>query len=147
MQYTDARRNAIHRRQMQRDATQESMSYCEPAFSRLQGLSARAERGQCFEVTPPLSAFNVAIQHPGTSKPSSRLKRPPAIVIWICNASFSSSSLNPLARSITFIPFQSMECWLFHTCSAIVDLTVSPLLQASQCSLTLVSSLRLVSPM
>ena len=87
--------------------------------------------------------------HPASRSSSlvSLLRRSSAGVIWMWMASFGSSSLGCLAMSTTMVSSHLMVWWSFHACSAIADFSRVPFQQASRCSLSLVSSLLLVSPM
>ena len=87
-----------------------------------------------------------AVQQPGTSSPPSRLKRSSTGVIWMCKASFTNNSC-PLPWSNTVVSSQWIGWWCSHACSATAEFSIIPLSQASRCSFSLVSSLRLVSPM
>ena len=68
-----------------------------------------------------------------------------AVVMWMRRASLSGSSPGPLAVATTVASSDLMEWWSFQACSATVELCSIPLWQASQWSLSLVSSLFLVT--
>ena len=99
------------------------------------------------ESAPPPICFIVAVQQPGSSNPSSLLKRWSEGVMRICRASLIFSSLVLLAWSMMVVSPHLMTCWVFQECSATADVSVSAFLCASLCSFSLVSSLRVVSPM
>ena len=109
------------------------------------GYTSLEVKGRWGLLLPPCLLIT-AVQQPGTSSPPSRLKRSSEGVIWMCRASFTNSSC-PLLWSSTVVSSQWIEWWFSHTCSATVDFSIIPLSQASRCSFSLVSSLRLVSPM
>ena len=77
---------------------------------------------------------------------ASQLKSSSEGVICMCRASFTNSSC-PLPWSSTVVSSQWIRWWFSHTCSTTADFSVIPLSQASWCSFSLVSSLRLVSLM
>ena len=85
------------------------------------------------------SALIMETQHPGNSVPISLFK--PGCNNPMCNASFNTSSILPLALSTIRVPSHSMLCWFCHACSAIADFSSSPLEHASLCSAILVSIL------
>ena len=124
------------------------LSYaCEP--HQLQSLFARdlsVGVGPARLVVPSC-LLRAATQHPGSSSPVSLLRRSSAGVIWMWMASLSNSSLGCLAMSTTAVSSHLMVWWSFHACSATADFSSVPFRQASWCSLSLVSSLLLVSPM
>ena len=124
------------------------LSYtCEP--HQLQSLFARdlsVGVGPARLVVPSC-LLRAATQHPGSSSPASLLRRSSAGVIWMWMASLSNSSLGCLAMSTTAVSSHLMVWWSFHACSATADFSSVPFRQASWCSLSLVSSLLLVSPM
>ena len=76
----------------------------------------------------------------------SQLKRSSIGVIWMCKASFTNNSC-PLPCSSTVVSSQWIGWWYSHAGSATADFSIIPLSRASQCSFSLVSILRLVSPM
>ena len=92
------------------------------------------------ELTPPPNFFMVAIQQPGNSYPSSQLSLLLVVVFWMYKTSFTLSWTGLLALSSTLVPSQFTWCCWSHWCSAMAHFPVSPLLHASVCSLTRVSS-------
>ena len=105
------------------------------------------EAGVRVEFAPPPICFNVAVQQPGSSNPSSLFRRRSEGVMRICRASLIFNSLVHLAWSRMVVSSHLMACWVFQECSATADASVSAFLCASLCSFSLVSSLRMVSPM
>ena len=98
-------------------------------------------------MAPPLNfRFNVN-QQSGSSYPPSLLKRESAGVDCMQRASFITSSMVWLARCKILVPLQLMGWSSALACSAIADLSVWHLTQASLCSLSLVPRRLLVSPM
>ena len=95
----------------------------------------------------PSCLLRVATQHPGRSSPVSLLRRSSTGVMLMWIASLSNSSLGCLAKSTTVVSFHLMVCWSFHAGSATADFSSVPFLQASWCSLKLVSNFLLVSLM
>ena len=73
--------------------------------------------------------LRVETQQPGSSRPTSRLKRSSSGVRWMCRASFTLNSPDLLALSITLISCHRIGWCFFHACSATADL--SPLLANS----------------
>ena len=90
-----------------------------------------------------LTLLITVVQQPGTASPPSRLKSSSTGVIWMCKASFTNNSC-PLPWSSTVVSSQWIGWRCSHACSATADFSIIPLLQASRCSFSLVSSLRLV---
>ena len=96
-------------------------------------------------IAPPCLLIT-GLQQPGTSSPPYRLKRSSTGVIWMCKASFTNNSC-PLPWSSPVVSSQWIGWWCSHACSATAEFSIIPLSQAFRCSFSLVSSLRLVSPM
>ena len=88
--------------------------------------------------------MRVGSQQPGNSSPASLLT---SASTGVRSASLIKSSLHLLALSNTEISSHNIGWWSVQACSAIADLSNSPLLHAFWCSLTLVSNLLVVSPM
>ena len=86
------------------------------------------------------------IQQLGSSSPTSLLNSSADGLSCICMASLSLRSIILSDLSIIATSSHLIGCCNPQTCSAMADLLVSPFLQASLCSLILVSSLRMVSP-
>ena len=83
----------------------------------------------------PYCLHNTAVQQPGTSSPPSWLKRSSKGIIWVCRASFTNSSC-PLPWFSTVVSSQWIGWWLSHACSATADFSITPLSQASRCSVS-----------
>ena len=107
------------------------------------GYTSLEVKGRWGLLHPPCLLIT-AVQQPGSSSPPSRLKRSSEGVIWMCRASFTNSScplpwssticgLLPVDRMV-ILPRMLRYSWRLHH---------PPL----ACSFSLVSSLRLVSPM
>ena len=116
------------------------------------GLAPRAPAWACrrralLKLAPPLSFLYVAIQQSGSSYPLSLLKRASSGVVRMLSASFMTSSMVRLARCKIFVLVQLIGWSFAHACSAMADLSVRYLVQASLCSFKRVSSRRFVSPM
>ena len=84
------------------------------------------------------------IQQLGSSSPTSLLNSSADGLSCICMASLSLSSIILSDLSIIATSSHLIGCCNPQTCSAMADLLVSPFLQASLCSLILVSSLRML---
>ena len=89
-------------------------------------------------MAPPLNFRFNANQQSGSSYPPSLLKRESAGVDCMQRASFITSSMVWLARCKILVPLQLMGWSSAQACSAIADLSVWHLTQASLCSLRLV---------
>ena len=89
----------------------------------------------CCVTRDPCSYLLVAeTQQSCSSTPPSLLKLPFLAAIWICNASFTSSSLCLLARSKTWVSCHLIGWSCLQACSAVEDFSNCPQLQASLCS-------------
>ena len=84
--------------------------------------SGYAEVGVRLVPPPPPSLCKVVIQQSGSSYPPSRLKHASSGVSLMHNASFMTSSMVLLARWMTFVSFQRIQCSSLHKCSATADL-------------------------
>ena len=84
------------------------------------------------------------IQQLGSSSPTSLLNSSADGLSCICMASLSLSSIILSDLSIIATSSHLIGCCNPQTCSAMADLLVSPFLQASLCSLILVSSLPMI---
>ena len=84
------------------------------------------------------------IQQLGSSSPTSLLNSSVDGLSCICMASLSLTSIILSDLSIIATSSHLIGCCNPLTCSAMADLLVSPFLQASLCSLILVSSLRML---
>ena len=112
------------------------------------GLALRATAWACrrralLKLAPPFSFLYVAIQQSGSSYPLSLLKRG---VVRMLGASFMTSSMVRLARCKIFVSAQLIGWSFAHACSAMADLSVRYLVQASLCSFRRAYSRRFVSP-
>ena len=95
---------------------------------------------ECRAWCVPLMPFNllyVAIQHPGSLYPSSRLKRAFSSVVHMFNDSFMTNSMVSLARRKTLVSVQLIEWSFVQACLAMADLSVRHLIHASLCSVFL----------
>ena len=116
------------------------------------GLAPHATMWACrqrglLKLAPPFNVFNVAIQQSGSSYPLSLLKRVSSGIVGMLSASFMTSSMVRLAGCKIFVLVQLIGWSFAHACSAMADLSVRHLVQASLCSFRRVSSRRFVSPM
>ena len=89
-----------------------------------------------------IMAFQMALRSTSPSQWSCSLR------FWMWNDSLIFHSLFQHARSIAFMPCQSISCGIScsWTCSAMTDLELCPSLIASQCSFFRTRSARKVSP-
>ena len=116
------------------------------------GLAPRTSVWACLrqallKLAPPFNFLNVAIQQWGSSYPLSLLKRASSGVVRMLSASYMTSSIVRLARGKIFASAQ-LTGWPFaHACSAMADLSVRHLVQASLCSFRRVSRWRFVCRM
>ena len=111
------------------------------------GLAPRATAWACrrralLKLALPFSFLNVAIQQSGSSYPLSLLKRASSGVVRMLSASVMTSSMVWLARCKIFVSAQLIGWSFAHACSAMADLSVRYLVQASLCSFRRVSSRR-----
>ena len=132
------------------DITYWEMSFLWPyitsfTVTRVCGIHGRSISG-C-PIGPAFCLLEVANQHPGSPSPVSLLRCSSTGVMMMWMGSLSNSSLGCLTMSTTVVSSHFMACWSFHACSATADFSRVPFLQASWCSLNLVSNLLLVSPM
>ena len=110
------------------------------------GLAPRETAWACrrrvlLKLAPPFSFSYVAIQQSGSSYPLSLLKRASSGVVRMLSASFMTSSMVRLARCKIFVSAQLNGLSFAHACSAMADLSVRYLVQASLCSFRLVGAL------
>ena len=79
------------------------------------GHASLEVKGRWGLLLPP--CLLITVQQPGTCSPPSWFKCSSAGIIWMCRASFTSSSC-PLLRSSTVVSSQWIGWWFSHTCSA-----------------------------
>ena len=106
----------------------------------MSGLAPRITAWACcrralLKLASPFSFFNVAIQQSGSSYPLSLLKHASSGVVHLLSASFMTSSMVRLARCKILVSAQLIGWSFTHACSAMADLSVRYLVQASLCSL------------